>query len=366
MQKVWNLKKYDTELIKKIKDTYGVSDIMAKLLISRNIEFNDIDNFLNGKLDNLIDPYKIKDMNKLVERIDKAIKKKEKICIYGDYDVDGITSITIMYKFLTKLGAEVMYYLPDRLLEGYGINNNALDEIKKQGVSLVITVDCGITAIEEVEHAKEIGLDICITDHHECAQDLPDALAIVNPKRKDDTYPFKFLAGVGVAFKTISAVAKKYNLPEEEYLKYLDIVSIGTISDIVPLVGENRIISKYGLKMMVHTKNIGLKALIKLVNSKEIDSMMVSFGMAPRINACGRMGNASAAVKLLLENDEKRAEQIALELDNLNQERKNVEAVIYDEALDIIKKNELDKKSSIVLYNSSKCFFVKLLDILNL
>lgn len=353
MQKVWNLKKYDTELIKKIKDTYGVSDIMAKLLISRNIEFNDIDNFLNGKLDNLIDPYKIKDMNKLVERIDKAIKKKEKICIYGDYDVDGITSITIMYKFLTKLGAEVMYYLPDRLLEGYGINNNALDEIKKQGVSLVITVDCGITAIEEVEHAKEIGLDICITDHHECAQDLPDALAIVNPKRKDDTYPFKFLAGVGVAFKTISAVAKKYNLPEEEHLKYLDIVSIGTISDIVPLVGENRIISKYGLKMMVHTKNIGLKALIKLVNSKEIDSMMVSFGMAPRINACGRMGNASAAVKLLLENDEKRAEQIALELDNLNQERKNVEAVIYDEALDIIKKNELDKKSSIVLYNSS-------------
>ena len=353
MQKVWNLKKYDTELIKKIKDTYGVSDIMAKLLISRNIEFNDIDNFLNGKLDNLIDPYKIKDMNKLVERIDKAIKKKEKICIYGDYDVDGITSITIMYKFLTKLGAEVMYYLPDRLLEGYGINNNALDEIKKQGVSLVITVDCGITAIEEVEHAKEIGLDICITDHHECAQDLPDALAIVNPKRKDDTYPFKFLAGVGVAFKTISAVAKKYNLPEEEYLKYLDIVSIGTRSDIVPLVGENRIISKYGLKMMVHTKNIGLKALIKLVNSKEIDSMMVSFGMAPRINACGRMGNASAAVKLLLENDEKRAEQIALELDNLNQERKNVEAVIYDEALDIIKKNELDKKSSIVLYNSS-------------
>ena len=353
MQKVWNLKKYDTELIKKIKDTYGVSDIMSKLLISRNIEFNDIDNFLNGKLDNLIDPYKIKDMNKLVERIDKAIKKKEKICIYGDYDVDGITSITIMYKFLTKLGAEVMYYLPDRLLEGYGINNNALDEIKKQGVSLVITVDCGITAIEEVEHAKEIGLDICITDHHECAQDLPDALAIVNPKRKDDTYPFKFLAGVGVAFKTISAVAKKYNLPEEEYLKYLDIVSIGTISDIVPLVGENRIISKYGLKMMVHTKNIGLKALIKLVNSKEIDSMMVSFGMAPRINACGRMGNASAAVKLLLENDEKRAEQIALELDNLNQERKNVEAVIYDEALDIIKKNELDKKSSIVLYNSS-------------
>ena len=170
MQKIWNLRKYDPKLVNKIKDTYKISDIMAKLLISRNIEFDDIDEFLNGNLEDLKDPYKIKDMDKLVDRIDKAITNKEKICIYGDYDVDGITSITIMYQFLTKLGADVMYYLPDRLLEGYGINNNALDEIKNQGVTLVITVDCGITAIDEVEHAKEIGLDICITDHHECAE----------------------------------------------------------------------------------------------------------------------------------------------------------------------------------------------------
>lgn len=353
MQKTWNLKKYDNELVNKIRRKYNVSEIMAKLLISRNIDFDDIDNFLNGKLDDLNDPYEMKDMDKLVERIDRAINNNEKICIYGDYDVDGITSITIMYKFLTKLGGDVMYYLPDRLIEGYGINNNALDEIKKKGVSLVITVDCGITAVDEVEHAKQIGLDICITDHHECTLQLPDALAIVNPKRKDDTYRFKYLAGVGVAFKTITAVAKKYNLDKEEYLRYLDIVSIGTISDIVPLVGENRIISKYGLKMMAKTENIGLKALIKLVNSKDIDSMMVSFGMAPRINACGRMGNASAAVKLLLESDEKRAEQIAYELDNLNQERKNVEAIIYEESLKMIEEKKLDRKNSIVLYNSS-------------
>ena len=313
MQKTWNLRKYDNEILDKIKNEYNVSDIMAKLLVSRNIEFEDVDNFLNGSLEDLKDPYGIKDMDKLVERIDKAIRDNEKICIYGDYDVDGITSITIMYKFLTKLGADVMYYLPDRLIEGYGINNNALDEIKSKGVSLVITVDCGITAISEVEHAREIGLDICITDHHECTMELPDALAIVNPKRKDDTYEFKLLAGVGVAFKVITAIAIKYNLPKEEYLRYLDIVSIGTISDIVPLVGENRIISKYGLSMMTKTENIGLRALIKLVNPKEIDSMMVSFGMAPRINACGRMGNASAAVKLLLESDEKKAEQIAYE-----------------------------------------------------
>ena len=353
MQKTWNLKKYDNEILDKIKNEYNVSDIMAKLLVSRNIEFEDVDNFLNGSLEDLKDPYGIKDMDKLVERIDKAIRDNEKICIYGDYDVDRITSITIMYKFLTKLGADVMYYLPDRLIEGYGINNNALDEIKSKGVSLVITVDCGITAISEVEHAREIGLDICITDHHECTMELPDALAIVNPKRKDDTYEFKLLAGVGVAFKVITAIAIKYNLPKEEYLRYLDIVSIGTISDIVPLVGENRIISKYGLSMMTKTENIGLRALIKLVNPKEIDSMMVSFGMAPRINACGRMGNASAAVKLLLESDEKKAEQIAYELDNLNQERKNVETVIYEEALNLIQKNNLEKKNSIVLYNSS-------------
>ena len=353
MQKTWCLKKYDEEKIEKIKSTYNVSDIMAKLLMSRNIEFQDIDMFLNGTIDDLYDPYDIKDMEKIVDRIDVALKKHEKVCIYGDYDVDGITSITIMYKFLTKLGLDIMYYLPDRLVEGYGINNNALDEIKSQGVSLIITVDCGITAIEEIEYAKKIGLDVCITDHHECTENLPDAYAIINPKRKDDNSKFKMLAGVGVAFKCLMAIAEKYNLAKEEYLKYLDIVSIGTISDIVPLVGENRIISKYGLKMMEKTKNLGLKELLKIVNYKDIDSMMVSFGMAPRINACGRMGNASAAVKLLLEKDYQKAEKIAMELDELNQERKNVESIIYNQTLDIIKKENLEDKNSIVLYNSS-------------
>lgn len=353
MQKTWNLRKYDNDLVKRIQDTYDVSEIMAKLMIARNIEFDEINNFLKGSLDDLKDPYDLKDMEKLVDRIDRAIKNNEKICIYGDYDVDGITSITIMYQFLTKLGAHVMYYLPDRLIEGYGINNNALDEIKDKGVTLVITVDCGITAISEVEHAKEIGLDICITDHHECAETIPDAVAIVNPKRRDSNYNFRLLAGVGVAFKTITAISMKYNLPKEEYLRFIDIVAIGTISDIVPLIGENRIISKYGLKAMAQTENIGLKALIKLVNAKEMDSMMVSFGMAPRINACGRMGNASAAVKLLLEKNEAKAEQMALGLDELNQERKNVETIIYEDALNMIKEKGLESKNSIVLYNSS-------------
>lgn len=353
MQKTWCLRKYDEKQIEKIKSTYNVSDIMAKLLISRDIEFKDIDMFLNGTIDDLYDPYDIKDMEKIVERIDIAIKRNEKICIYGDYDVDGITSITIMYKFLTKLGLDIMYYLPDRLVEGYGINNNALAEIKESGVTLIITVDCGITAIDEIEYAKKLGLDVCITDHHECTDKLPNAYAVVNPKRKDDKSKFKMLAGVGVAFKCLMAISKRYNLPKESYLKYLDIVSIGTISDIVPLVGENRIISKYGLKMMEKTKNLGLKELLKIVNYKDIDSMMVSFGMAPRINACGRMGNASAAVKLLLETDSQKAEKIAVELDELNQERKNVESLIFNQALELIEKENLENKNSIVLYNSS-------------
>ena len=353
MQKTWSLKKIDNELINKIEQRYDVSKIMAKLLCAREIDFDNIDEYLNGTLDNLLDPYGLKDMEKLVDRVDRAIENNEKICIYGDYDVDGITSITVMHQFLTKLGAQVMYYLPDRLIEGYGLNNNALDEIKSKGASLVITVDCGITAIEETKYANEIGLDMCITDHHECSEVLPDAVAIVNPKRHDSTYEFRVLAGVGVAFKCITALSIKYGLDKEDYLKYLDIVAIGTISDIVPLVGENRIISKYGLQMMKTTNNIGLKALLKLISPKEIDSMMVSFSMAPRINACGRMGNASAAVKLLLEKDENMAEKIANELDELNTERKNVESLIFEQAIKQIEDNKIDKKNSIVLYDES-------------
>ena len=353
MNKKWEVKKYDDVYIEKIKNRFNVSDIMAKFIVARDIEFKDIENFLYGKLEDLKDPYLIKDMDKLVKRVDLARERKEKVCIYGDYDVDGITSIVVFYKFLEELGIDVTYYLPDRLTDGYGINNGALDYIKSKGVSLVITVDCGITAIEEINYANEIGLDICITDHHECGVELPNAIAIVNPKRKDDTSYFKMHAGVGVAFKCITAIAKKYNLEKDSYLKYIDIVAIGTISDIVPLVDENRIISKYGLMQIKETKNIGLKALIKKIKFKEIDSIMVSFGMAPRINACGRMGNASIAVELLLEENEEKAEEIATRLDELNIKRQDVEKEIFKEAIEIIEKEELSNKNSIVLYGES-------------
>ena len=353
MLKVWNINKYDEEKVKEITEKFGCTEIMAKLLISRNIEFDDIDNFLNGKTEDIKDPYLIKDMDKFVKRVLKAIENKEKICIYGDYDVDGITSITIMYKFLSEIGADVTYYLPDRLIEGYGVNNQALDEIKSRDVSLIITVDCGITAVSETEYAKSIGMDVLITDHHECAEVLPDAIAIVNPKQKDDTSDFKMHAGVGVAFKCLMALGQKLNMDENSYLKYLDIVAVGTISDIVPLVDENRIISKYGLELMKNTQNVGLKALLEIVSYKDIDSTMVSFGMAPRINACGRMGKAHVAVELLLEQNETKAREIALRLDELNRQRQQVEKNIFDEAIDMINKNGMDKTSSIVLYDQN-------------
>lgn len=353
MQKVWNVKKYNAEEVQNIMKKHHVSEVLAKLLISRNVSDEEIPFFLQGTLKDLKDPFLMKDMDKLVSRVIYAIEHDEVICIYGDYDVDGITSITIMYQFLTKLGAKVEYYLPDRLIEGYGLNNKALEGIKEKGCQLVITVDCGITAVEEVEYAKKIGLDMCITDHHECSNLLPDAIAIVNPKQKDDTSHFKMHAGVGVAFKCIMAIAKKLGLPDDSYLTYLDIVAIGTISDIVPLLDENRIISKYGLEKMKHTQNIGLKALLDLLAFKDLDSTMISFGVAPRINACGRMGKAGIAVELLLEKDEYKAKEIAKQLDSLNIQRQQVEKKIFDEAMLEIEQKQLDKQNAIVLYREN-------------
>lgn len=351
MQKLWNIKKYDEEYISKIMERYKISEILSKLLVSRNVEFDEIGNFLKADLNNLKDPYLLKDMDKFVNRVSKAILDGEKICIYGDYDVDGITSITVMFKFLEEMGADVSYYLPDRLSEGYGLNKEALDEIKNRGTKLLITVDCGITAINEIAYANELGLDVCITDHHECSDTLPDAICIVNPKQKEDKSEFKFLAGVGVAFKCITALSMKHNLSSDSYLKYLDIVAVGTISDIVSLTGENRIIAKFGLEAMKVTKNIGLSAILKLVGSNEIDSILVSFALAPRINACGRMGNASLAVELLLAKNVHEANKIAAKLDEQNKLRQDVEKNIYEQALKMVIDNGLDKKSSIVLYD---------------
>ena len=349
MNKIWNVKKIDNELVEEYVKKYNIPNITAKMLLAKDIDETQVEEYLNPSIEKLHDPYLLQDMDKLVERIIKAKESKEKVAIYGDYDVDGITSITLIYTFLKNLGINTVYYLPDRLEEGYGLNIDALKKLKDDGVSLVITVDCGISAAQEVEYANSIGLDICITDHHECSEVLPNAISIVNPKRPDSKYPFNSLAGVGVTFKVISAIVKKLGLDKNEYLKYLDIVAVGTIADIVPLVGENRIITSNGLELLRNTKNEGLKALMKVARIEKVDSDNVSFGIAPRINASGRMADATVAVKMLLADNEMEAYKYAKVLDSQNTQRQQVEKEIYNEAIEIIEKEGLDKKKTMVI-----------------
>ena len=350
MKKKWEYYEQDKELVEKISTKYNISELLAKILINRNIiEDKQIEIFLNPTRNDFYDPFLMNDMHKAVNRIIKAIKNKEKTIIYGDYDVDGITSITVLKKFLNERGLEVDYYIPNRLEEGYGLNCKAIEEIAKNEYKLMITVDCGISGIEEIKIANNYGIETIVTDHHEQLEELPNAYAIINPKRRDNTYPFRGLAGVGVVFKLIQALSIKLELDEKEYLKFLDIVCIGTISDIVPLIDENRVISKLGLKLVKVTKNIGLKELIKETGYKNIDSSMVSFGIAPRINACGRMGEQEEALRLFLTNSKEEANEITKRLNTYNIQRQEKEKIIFDQAIKELEKENLDKLNSIVL-----------------
>lgn len=350
MKKKWEYLEQDEELIKQIATKHNISELLAKILVNRGITGEEeIEIFLNPKRNNFHNPFLLNDMEKAVDRIIKAIETKEKTIIYGDYDVDGITSITVLKKFLNERGLQVDYYIPNRLDEGYGLNDEAIKKIAEQGYTLMITVDCGISGIEEVKKATSYGIETIITDHHEQLETLPEAYAIVNPKRKDNTYPFRGLAGVGVVFKVIQAISQKLNLDEKEYLKYLDIVCIGTISDIVPLVDENRVIAKLGLMLVKCTKNIGLRELIKETGYKNVDSFMISFGIAPRINACGRMGKQEEALELFLTDDYEKACTITKNLNQYNLQRQEIEKNIFDQAIEELQKENIDNLNSIVL-----------------
>lgn len=350
MKKKWEYYEQDKELVEQIAKKHNISTLLAKILINRNIvDEEEINVFLNPKRNNFHDPFLMLDMDKAVDRIIKAIKNKEKTIIYGDYDVDGITSITVLKKFLSERGLEVDYYIPNRLEEGYGLNKDAIQEIAKQGYTLMITVDCGISGINEIEMANSLGIETIITDHHEQLDSLPQAYCIINPKRKDNTYPFRGLAGVGVVFKLIQAISIKLGLDEKAYLKYLDIVCIGTISDIVPLVDENRVIAKLGLMLVKVTKNIGLKELITQTGYSNIDSSMVSFGIAPRINACGRMGKQEEALKLFITDDKNEANEITKKLNEYNIQRQEKEKNIFEQAIKKLENNNVEELNSIVL-----------------
>ncbi len=350
MTKKWQIYQVEEEKIEELQKKYNLNKLLATILVNRGItEEKQIFKFLNPKRNDFYNPYEMPDMDIAVKRIVKAIKNQEKTIIYGDYDVDGITSVTVLKSFLVERGLDIAEYIPNRLEEGYGLNENAVKEIANQGYTLMITVDCGISAIEEVEYANKLGIETIITDHHEPGNELPKALAIVDAKRKDNKYPFRNLAGVGVVFKLIQAIGTELNLDEKEYLKYLDIVCIGTISDIVPLVDENRVIVKLGLKLVEQTRNLGLKAILQASGYSKIDSSTISFGVAPRINACGRMGHQEEALKLFLSKDINEVNELTQKLNEYNRLRQETEKNIYTDAIMQIERDGLANKNTIVV-----------------
>ncbi|MCT4598039.1 MAG: single-stranded-DNA-specific exonuclease RecJ [Vallitalea sp.] len=348
---MWNLIENNNKEIEKLVDKHKFSTVMATILANRNIVMDeDINRFLYANRDSFYDPFLMKDMDKGIRRILEAIDKGEKITIYGDYDVDGITSTSILYMYLRENLVNVDYYIPNRLEEGYGVNNEAINKIGEDGANLIITVDTGITAVEQVEYAKTLGIDIIITDHHECQEIIPDALAVIDPKREDCNYPFDMLAGVGVTFKLIHGLSIKLKNTDIIW-KYLDIVAVGTVADIVPLVDENRIITKLAFETMKDTWNIGLKALLKVSGNKKEDKItasIIGFRVAPRLNAAGRLGDAKRGIELFTTSDKDRAAYIAESLNDENIKRQELEKSIFDEAITIIE-NTIDVDNTKVI-----------------
>lgn len=349
--KKWTLKHKgkvkETELSKKI----NISPEISQILNNRGInDEKDAEIFMNPSLEYLRDPFLMKDMKKATERIKKAIENKEKIYIYGDYDVDGVSSTSILYIYFKSIDYPVKYYIPNRLEEGYGINEDAIRKISNDGCDLIITVDCGITSVNEVGLANELGIDVIITDHHECQSDVPDAYAIVNPKQDDCNYPFDMLCGCGVAFKMIQALTD-----EEEFKRsmfdYLEVVTLATICDIVPLIDENRIIVKNGLKLMKEGKNLGLRELIKVcgIETSKIGSSHIGYSVGPRINASGRLGHSYLGVQLFTTDLEDEAKEIANILEAKNIERQMIESKMYKEAEDVISSSENYKDDKVLV-----------------
>ncbi len=334
------------DINKETVDNYAqllnIPPIIAKILLNRGINnFDKAKLFFRGTMENLYDPFFLTDMEKAVERIVRAINQKEKILIYGDYDVDGITAVSMLYLLLTQLGADVHFYIPHRVQEGYGISTAGIDEAAKQQVNLIISVDCGITALKEVEYARQFNMDIIISDHHEPGIQLPDAYAILNPKCEYSNYPFQELAGVGVAYKLAQALVTVLKLDDHIIKDSVDLVAIGSAADIVPLIDENRIFVKEGLKRLNKTERPGLRALLQVAGllNKPIGTGQIVFIIAPRINAVGRMGNAERAIELFTTQNLERALEIANIFEIENRQRKNIDEETFRMAQQIVEEN---------------------------
>jgi single-stranded-DNA-specific exonuclease len=346
---------YDEKLIEEIAKELAVPPIMARILLNRQIDsFDKAKTFFRPDLENLYDPFLLKDMDKAVDRLHKGLLNGENILIYGDYDVDGVSSAALLYLVLSRMvGSKISYYIPDRMTEGYGLSSNSIQEAADNGTNLIVTVDCGVTAVEEVRLANELGMDTIVCDHHQPAEELPDAVAILDPKLPDSQYPFKELAGVGVAFKLLQGLYHKFELPEAELDEYLDLVAIGSCADIVPLVDENRILVRHGMDKINYNPRFGVRALLESsgISNKEITAGLIVFVMAPRINAVGRLGDAKRAVQLFSAPTLQQARTLARELEKENRLRRDIDEVTFKEALNLLheKLNPIEDKA-FVLY----------------
>jgi len=347
MQKIWNVKKTNVKLVESLAQDLKVSKIIANLLVLRGIKtFNDAKLFFRPDISSLHDPFLMKNMDKAVIRIDNAVKKNQKILIYGDYDVDGTTSVAMVYSFLKRYNQNIEYYIPCRYNEGYGISFEGIDYAYVNNFSLIIALDCGIRAVDQIAYANRKSIDVIICDHHNPSKTIPNALAILNPKQIDCPYPYKELSGCGVGFKLIHAYSIKNNISINQVKKYLDLVAVSIAADIVPVNGENRVLAYYGLKKINLNPCTGLKALISECQKPDVYTMSdLAFKISPRINAAGRIAHAKKAVEILVEEEYTNAKIFAAEIELNNNSRKDLEQQITKEALKMIDEN---KKSTVV------------------
>ena len=340
----------------KLIDNLKVSPVIATIMAKRGIKEEDAKKFFHPQLNDLIDPFLMKDMDAAVERLNEAMGRKERIMVYGDYDLDGCTAVALVYKFLQQYYSNIDYYIPDRYDEGYGVSRKGIDFAHETGVGLIIILDCGIKAIKEIEYAKELGIDFIICDHHVPDEEMPQAAAILNPKREDDTYPFKHLCGCGVGFKFMQAFAKSNGISFSRLIPLLDFCAVSIAADIVPVTGENRILAYHGLKQLNQNPNIGLKAIIDIcgLNGRTLSMSDIVFKIGPRINASGRMENGRESVNLLVEKDFAVAFDKAKHINEYNEQRKDIDKQMTEEANLIVGRLESQQKhSSIVLYDEN-------------
>lgn len=348
-RKKWTLAHIDKDTAADIAETHSLDPFTALILASRGItEYEDVEEFFDSDFA-FCDPYLIRDMDKAVERIKNAIENYEKICVYGDYDADGVTSTALMYSYLRSAGADVTYYIPDRISEGYGMNKNAVKKIADDGVKLIITVDNGISSVQEVDYAKTLGVDVVVTDHHKPSEILPNAVAVVDPHRDDDNLMFREWAGVGVAFKVVSALNGGDCM--DILSRYADIIAVGTIADVVDLTDENRAIVRFGVAKINSDPCFGIEALKQIsgMGGKYVSSVGATYSLAPRINAAGRMASAETALKLLLSEDVDTANELAKTVDECNRDRHKIENEIIDAAIEHIEADEKLKYAKVII-----------------